>query len=241
MTADPGLPPGQPNATEDGVLIGDDGPDVLPDPSSPSSGLPLGLCPFLATSSGSWRAAFPSHEHECTAVQPPVPLALDKQRRLCLVAYHETCATYRAALAQRGSMGVGTGASSAAGGRGGSRPRAQAWAGRPLARTTPVLLERPRPGLVLPASAGRSAGQLVLVVLVVIAFILIALARLGTPGSPATGPGSTWVGAPIPASALAAPAVRRDHSAGLDLGDPRAAPRTGLAALVVDGEEVADL
>ena len=42
-------------------------------------------------------------------------------------------------------------------------------------------------------------------------------------------------------SALAAAAVRGDEAAGLDLGDPGAAARARLAALVVDGEEVADL
>ena len=37
----------------------------------------LHLCPFLVTASGSWRAAFPVREHECGAVAPSVPLALD--------------------------------------------------------------------------------------------------------------------------------------------------------------------
>jgi hypothetical protein len=241
MTTDPGRPPVRSTAPEDDLLIGDAGPAVELARPPAASGLPLGLCPFLTTPSGSWRAAFPSHEHECAAVEPPVPLALDKQRRLCLVAYHETCATYRAALAERVPLGVGAGVVSATGGRGGGRAQGRAWAGRPFARTTPVLLERPRPGPALPASVGRSAGQLVLVVLVVIAFILIALARLGTPGSPAAAPRSSSIATPILPSVLAAPAVRRDHSAGLDLGDPRAAPRARLAALVVNGEEIADL
>ena len=42
-------------------------------------------------------------------------------------------------------------------------------------------------------------------------------------------------------SALAATAVRGDEATGLDLGDAGAAAGTRLAALVVDGEEVADL
>ncbi|HYU50924.1 MAG TPA: hypothetical protein VEO91_13465 [Candidatus Limnocylindria bacterium] len=196
MTTDTGRPPAPATAAEEGLLIGD-GSDVgeldrradpRTDRPSEPSGLPLGLCPFLATSSGAWRAAFPSHEHLCAAVEPPVPLALDKQRRLCLVAYHETCATYRAALAERAPMGVGAGGSSVTSGRGSPRPGSRPWTGRPVARTTPVLLERPRPGMALSAAAGRSLGQLVLVALVVIAFVLIALARLGTPGSPAAVP-----------------------------------------------------
>jgi hypothetical protein len=176
------------------IGVSDDAGEL--DRPPPPSGFPRGLCPFLATPSGSWRAAFPTHEHECSAVIPPVPLALEKQRRLCLVAYHETCATYRAALAERTRLGVGGESGSNAAGRAGGRSVPQSWAGRPFARTTPVLLERPRPGLGLSASAGRSAGQLVLVALVVIAFILIALARLGTPGSPAAAPGAPSVGAP---------------------------------------------
>jgi hypothetical protein len=176
------------------IGVSDDAGEL--DRPPPPSGFPRGLCPFLATPSGSWRAAFPTHEHECSAVIPPVPLALEKQRRLCLVAYHETCATYRAALAERTRLGVGGESGSNAAGRAGGRSLPQSWAGRPFARTTPVLLERPRPGLGLSASAGRSAGQLVLVALVVIAFILIALARLGTPGSPAAAPGAPSVGAP---------------------------------------------
>jgi hypothetical protein len=198
MTTDAGRPPVPGGAADEDMLIGDGGDDPVIDraldpeigrPSEPA-GLPQALCPFLATPSGAWRAAFPSHEHQCTAVEPPVPLALDKQRRLCLVAYHETCATYRAALAERDPLGARGGAGTATAGRDVARPRARAWAwaGRPVARTTPILVERPGAGLALQPAAVRSAGQLILVVLVVIAFILIVLARLGTPGSPAAAP-----------------------------------------------------
>jgi hypothetical protein len=210
MTTDAGRPPVAGGAVDDGrpIIDGDEDGEVdravgreldpavdrelepvMDRPSEPS-GLPLGLCPFLATESGDWRAAFPSHEHQCTAVEPPVPLALEKQSRLCLVAYHETCATYRAALAERAPLSVAAGLGTAAAGRGATRARGRAWAGRPVARTTPILLERPGPGLSLPPAAARSASQIVLVALVIIAFILIALARLGTPGSPAAAPAS---------------------------------------------------
>ena len=46
------------------------------------------MCPFLATESGAWRAAFPVGEHRCTAVVPAVRIAPAKQRRLCLTAEH---------------------------------------------------------------------------------------------------------------------------------------------------------
>jgi hypothetical protein len=213
MTTDAGGPAATGSALEDDVLIGDRRDDRDPQreldrelgrelgqdmdrPSEPS-GLPLGLCPFLATPSGAWRAAFPAHEHQCAAVEPPVNLALEKQRRLCLVADHETCATYRAALAERAPVAAGAIASTTVGGPGAARARGRPWAGRQIARTTPILLERPRLGLALPAAAARSLGQLVLVALVVIAFILIALARLGTPGSPAAAPVSPSAAAPF--------------------------------------------
>src|SRR4029079_5976981 len=45
---------------------------------------------------------------------------------------------------------------------------------------------------------------------------------------------------PVP-SVLAAAAERRHEAARLDLADPRPAARAGRPALVVDGEEIADL
>lgn len=60
------------------------------------------MCPFVATESGAWRAAFPVGEHRCTAVVPAVRIAPAKQRRLCLTAEHVSCATYVAALELRG-------------------------------------------------------------------------------------------------------------------------------------------
>jgi LysM repeat protein len=59
-------------------------------------------CPFLVAEGGGWRLAMPVREHRCAAVQPPAPLAPDKQARLCLTATHPTCATYLASSAARG-------------------------------------------------------------------------------------------------------------------------------------------
>jgi LysM repeat protein len=55
------------------------------------------ICPYLRAEGGSWRSARASREHRCTALAPPTVLALDKQRRLCLVAVHAGCPTYLAA------------------------------------------------------------------------------------------------------------------------------------------------
>jgi LysM repeat protein len=126
------------------------------------------LCPYLATADGNWRSSTPVREHRCVAVTPAVPLALDKQRRLCLVADHRTCATYGAAIAARPSYATD------------ATPR-----GRVIARTTPVVLDEARFELRLPAvPTDRISGQGLLVGLLAIAFVAILIARpAGNPGS----------------------------------------------------------
>jgi LysM repeat protein len=83
------------------------------------------MCPYLLAASGGWRASSPSREHRCTATAPAARLATDKQRRLCLVAAHETCATYLAALEARRERGIPA-----------DGPVQARWA---VARTTPVV------------------------------------------------------------------------------------------------------
>jgi LysM repeat protein len=214
--------------------------------------LPSSLCPYLATESGQWRAAFPTREHRCMAVSPPVALAPDKQRRLCLVPAHETCATYltanlvrsttfRGVPSGRGAQGFGgdgggagvaggpaaaggpqAGASSASTGAAAATTSVSTGAGvgliarplsrrrsparRPIARTTPILLERPRPGLQVSEPARRLAGQVILVALLVIAFAAIAVARFGA-GSPSALPVSPSALASASPS-VASPTVR---------------------------------
>jgi hypothetical protein len=155
-------------------------PATLPSGSGPR----LTICPYLATEGGAWRAAIPVREHECGAVDPPVQLALDKQRRLCLTAAHTTCATYLAAgdLRDR-AAGRGWGPT-------GTTQR------RPVPITTPVLIDRGRgsPLNVPFFESNRLGGQALLVGLLVIAFIAIALARLES------GPAAT----PVPSFAAVA-------------------------------------
>ena len=157
----------------------------------------LTICPYLATEGGAWRAAIPVREHECGAVDPPVQLALDKQRRLCLTAAHATCATYIAAGDLRDR----------AAGRGwGPTGTAQR---RPVPITTPVLIDRGRgsPLSVPFLESNRLGGQALLVGLLVIAFIAIALARLE--GGPAATPVPSFAagaGSPHP-SAVATPSA----------------------------------
>ena len=132
---------------------------------------------------------------------PAVRIAPSKQRRLCLGPAHVGCATYAAALELRGTPAAGSGGAvagfgtaeglSTTEGRGtadgssrGDRPAVVRH--RPIPTTTPVLLERPRPALPVPATMQRGVGQLVLVALLAIAFIAIFFARLGS--APATTP-----------------------------------------------------
>ena len=122
------------------------------------------LCPFLEAAGGGWRSVDAIGLHRCTAVAPPVQLATEKQRRLCLDPSHATCATLVAALAARASAMEGLGAGT-----------------RPMPRTTPVVLERGR--FTIPALSfrpDRTAGQAALVVLLGIAFVGVLAARLGS-------------------------------------------------------------
>ena len=187
--------------------IGEAGPPAPPSvpPVAPGAavapGAPtapkLAICPYLATEGGAWRAAIPVREHECTAVDPPVPLALDKQRRLCLTAAHPTCATYLAAgdLRDR-AAGHGWG------------PTATS-ARRPIPVTTPVLIDRGHGSFPLNVpflDSSRLGGQALLVGLLVVAFIAIALARLES--GPGATPGASFAagaGSPTAASVASPP------------------------------------
>lgn len=181
MTAVEGLPTSPPSR---------DSGDLAPlrDGSDRAAGI-REICPYLATADGAWRSAYAVRDHRCTAVAPAVPLALEKQRRLCLVASHEDCATYLAAES----------------GHGGPRAR-RSGSARPIARMTPVILDPGRFDVRLPAfRADRTSGQAVLVGVLAIAFVAILLARptgnagsappaaseLAAVASPSGGPPST--------------------------------------------------
>src|SRR5918996_1061626 len=57
------------------------------------------VCPYLLASDSAWRSSTVSRDHRCHAVAPAAALAIDKQRRLCLVSAHLSCSTYLAANA----------------------------------------------------------------------------------------------------------------------------------------------
>jgi LysM repeat protein len=97
---------------------------------------------------GDWRTAEPAREHHCNAVEPPSPLALDKQRRLCLTADHLGCATY---LAAERSLVVDEGSSTGA-------PEAAPDDVTPGARASDWP-QRDRPWSAAPASGGPDPDE----------------------------------------------------------------------------------
>jgi LysM repeat protein len=77
-----------------------------PEERQPADGQGADTCTYLAAPDG-WRSTGPSRDHRCTALDPAAAIALDKQRRLCLVAAHRGCPTYMAARSAREQALVG--------------------------------------------------------------------------------------------------------------------------------------
>jgi LysM repeat protein len=139
------------------------------------------LCPYLVADGSEWRSASPSRDHRCGAVAPPVPLALDKQRRLCLTGRHVSCPTFLAATDQPGrAAGSVVPDPSARPARGaGASPGGETVTRWSIVRTAPVLLDGGRLSSTIATMARiRSQPQLVLVALLVVAFVAIAAGRL---------------------------------------------------------------
>lgn len=138
-------------------------PSVNIGPSATRSDTLPALCPYLVMIDGDWRRSRPDRDHRCTAVAPPVQVAADKQRRLCLVAEHTQCATYGAAAEAHPA----------------ARDRVDGPT-RPVVRTTPVVLDHRRLDLrVPPLRADHVSGQAVLVGILGIALVIVLFARPG--------------------------------------------------------------
>jgi len=171
-------------------------------------------CPYLLSANGAWRSSAVSRDHRCAAVAPPAPLALDKQRRLCLVSDHVTCATYEAALAARQERGAPPD---------GTSP--MRWT---VARTTPVVdvgvgLGAAVSGLV----ADRRAWQVIPAIVLAVALVAVALSGLGR-DEPLTGAvdASTPTLAPTPTRAPSptAPQTTRPSATTEPTGTPAPTP-----------------
>lgn len=160
--------------------------------TSPTAPSTHAMCPYLLAPDGGWRSASPAREHRCTAVVPGAILAAEKQRRLCLVSEHRSCATYL----------VATGAGEA-GSRAG-RARATRPARRDLVRTTPLVLDHGRlPVSVQALARERGFGQGALLVLMAVAFAAIIFARLSSGGSGQAGGVLAELGTPAPSATSA--------------------------------------
>ena len=179
------------------------------------------ICPYLAAADGAWRSTAVAREHRCGAVAPPAPLATEKQRRLCLTPEYGSCATFEAARAAR-PIGHD---------RAPTLPR-------PMARTTPVVLDHGRLAITVPIwHSERSTGQAVLIVLMALAFAAIVLAKVTGGGAPAAasdkssdpGVAAPSIVASPPASVEPTAATSTDPSASAPASggaDPSAGPAT---------------
>jgi LysM repeat protein len=168
------------------------------------------ICPYLAAADGTWRSSTVAREHRCGAVSPPAVLATEKQRRLCLTPDFAGCATFEAARAARPVVHA--------------RPHSLP---RPLARTTPMVLDHGRMDISIPAfRTDRSTSQAILIALMGLAFAAILLAKFtgGTSPAGATGPSSS-PGATVGASAAAGSPVPSNRAS----ATPAAAPSGSTA------------
>jgi LysM repeat protein len=147
-----------------------------------------------------------------------VPLAVDKQRRLCLTNRHVACSTFLAAADQPGRA-VGRGVpdpSARPSRRAGEPPGGETVTRWSIVRTVPVLLDGGRISNTVASFARvRTQPQLLLVVLLVAAFVAIAAARLSAGGAATPGGaqprGSAVAAAPDPTAAT--PTAAPDASA----------------------------
>jgi hypothetical protein len=175
-------------------------PPVVPDTAA--------ICPYLLAAGGAWRASTASRDHRCTAVAPPAVLAADKQRRLCLVADHQTCSTFQAAVAARDAS---------AGGVTGRGPR------RAMPRTSPLILDQGRLVVGLPGLPDRGVGQGGLVALMAVAFGALAATRM-TGGGPDIGPAAAGSDASPRPSLIASAPPEATTRPGAASGSPAATP-----------------
>ena len=154
----------------------------------------LEICPYLLAEDRRSRRATAWRGHRCTAVSPASPLAVDKQRRLCLRAEHRSCATF---LAARGVGGATAGA-----GFGGlvDLERVTRWS---IVRTTPTVLDPGSPVSGILERLSGTAGQAALAGALVVALAAVAAGQTGLLG----GPGASEIAASATPATSATPAA----------------------------------
>jgi LysM repeat protein len=168
-----------------------------------------GVCPFLVAEGGGWRGAFPTKEHRCAAVEPPVALAVGKQRDLCLRPAHASCATFQAAIELEVAVGP-------------VLPAQDAGLWPPTSGPLVALASARGSAPALAGSRSRSA-QALLVGLMIVAFAVLVVTRTS---SPQPGPGAS--NAPGGQATPSGPAVitpgASAGASGLPSGSPAGSP-----------------
>jgi hypothetical protein len=203
---------------------------VGPSPEAARMPLDLRLCPYLQADTGDWRAAMAAREHTCGAVEPPAPIAIDKQRRLCLGPDHVGCATY---LAARQALVADTDAASSDGDGAAlvdleEEADATRWR---LRRTAPVVLDRGGPSLAS-LRLDRTATQVALVALMILAFSILAFARLTAGEPPSETGGASPTASPVASarpSASPRPSPRPSPTPSPSAAAPSPSPEASVA------------
>lgn len=178
---------------------------------------PFVACRYLVAATGGWRASDAIRDHRCAALDPPSPIALEKQRRLCLTEAHVSCPTFLAAREERRQALASIDPS---------------WIpARPVVRTAPVVIGEPAhdrafAGLLTPARLGEAA----LGVMAVVVVVLLGARLLGGSGAPEASPvgGAGVTGAPTPGAIVP---VGPSSAPGSPHADVTAGPSGSAAAV----------
>ena len=179
---------------------------LTPDGLVPAGDAVSALCPYLLADGGGWRGTYPTRDHRCTAIEPPVVLALAKQQDLCLRPAHASCATFRAAADLEATA---------------AEPLRTGDAGLWPTTSGPLVVLAPARGNASQLPGARARGQAMLIGLMVLAFAALVLTR---PASPQAGTGASAApGGQVtpPGPEMSAP------GASVDAGVSPSAPPTG--------------
>jgi LysM repeat protein len=183
-------------------------PRLTPDPL-------LEVCQYLVAGDGSWQSAHAIRDQRCGAVEPSVPLTPAKQRSLCLVVAHRSCATYLAAQEHVAASG-----SSRAGARDGEP---SLW---PVTRSRLLVLEPDRRLFDFGGSRVRVGSQVGLIALMIVAFLLLIVARTTSPSTPvAAGPSGSAVALLSPSPSVTPSPAASPSASAAPSATPRATPK----------------
>jgi LysM repeat protein len=155
------------------------------DDSPPADDLTPDACTYLGAADG-WRSTGPTRDHRCAALDPPAAIALDKQRRLCLVAAHRSCPTYAAARSAREQALAGV---------------PDGWVpDRRFVRTAPVVIEAAPRRRSVPFSLGSHRLAEAAVAIMALVVVILVGSRIVGGAMPEPTPKATPAVTPMPAA-----------------------------------------